>query len=138
MATGFLKIPKTLLSEGEYTELDPVAVVLYGLLADRQGLSVKNGWRDEEGRAYIFFPREDLAKILRVSERTIRSKMTLLKKAGLIRETRQGAQKANRIYVNMPFTSMTGKDCRSEKPSSCMTGKNDRSLTKRPEIIAAK
>ena len=28
---------------------------LYGILLDRMGLSVKNGWLDEQGRVYIIF-----------------------------------------------------------------------------------
>ena len=37
-------------------DLSTDAKTLYGILLDRMGLSVKNGWLDEQGRVYIIFP----------------------------------------------------------------------------------
>mgnify|MGYP002237312830 CR=1 FL=1 len=40
--------------------------VLYGLLLDRMGLSIKNRWFDEEDRVYIIFTVEELAELLKL------------------------------------------------------------------------
>ena len=40
------------------------AKTLYGILLDRMGLSVKNGWLDEQGRMYIIFPVQEVMDAL--------------------------------------------------------------------------
>ena len=45
---NFYRIPKTLLTDPRYKSVSIEAKVLYGLLLDRMGLSVKNGWMDSE------------------------------------------------------------------------------------------
>ena len=47
-----------------FRELSCEAKVLYGLLLDRMGLSIKNRWFDEEDRVYIIFTVEELAELL--------------------------------------------------------------------------
>lgn len=56
---SFYRIPKTLLTDPRYKSVSIEAKVLYGLLLDRMGLSVKNGWMDSEKRVYIYFTQED-------------------------------------------------------------------------------
>ena len=43
------------------------AKVLYGLLLDRMGLSLKNGWLDEEGRVCIIFTIADIKAMRKLS-----------------------------------------------------------------------
>ena len=38
--------------------------MLYGLMLDRMGLSVRNGWLDSEGRVYIYFTLDDALAML--------------------------------------------------------------------------
>lgn len=56
----FYRIPKLLFTEPMFKGLSSEAKILYGLLLDRMSLSIKNGWFDEEGRAYIYFAIEDM------------------------------------------------------------------------------
>lgn len=51
---SFYRIPNPLLTD---KNVSIEAKVLYGLLLDRMGLSVKNGWMDSEKRVYIYFPQ---------------------------------------------------------------------------------
>ena len=46
-------MPKILFRDIKFKNLSTDAKTLYGILLDRMGLSVKNGWLDEQGRVYI-------------------------------------------------------------------------------------
>ncbi len=61
---AFFKIPKLLFSEPEFKDVSIGAKLLYGLMLDRMSLSVKNGWFDEDGRAYIYFTISDISEQL--------------------------------------------------------------------------
>ncbi|MCI9515061.1 MAG: replication initiator A domain-containing protein, partial [Oscillospiraceae bacterium] len=50
---SFYRIPKVLLTDQRYRGVSMEAKVLYGLMLDRMGLSVRSGWMDSEGRVYI-------------------------------------------------------------------------------------
>ena len=41
---SFYRFPKALFTDSRFREISVEAKVLYGLLLDRMGLSVKNGW----------------------------------------------------------------------------------------------
>ena len=49
---SFYRIPKTLLTDPRYKSVSIEAKVLCGLLPDRMGLFVKNGWMDSDKRVY--------------------------------------------------------------------------------------
>ena len=61
---SFYRIPKTLLTDPRYKSVSIEAKVLYGLLLDRMGLSVKNGWMDSSNRVYIYFTQEDAMALM--------------------------------------------------------------------------
>ena len=61
---SFYRIPKTLLTDPRYKSVSIEAKVLYGLLLDRMGLSVKNNWMDIEKRIYIYFTQEDAMTLI--------------------------------------------------------------------------
>ena len=56
----FYRIPKILFTDPLFKGVSVEAKVLYGLLLDRMGLSVKNNWLDGEGRVYIIFTIADV------------------------------------------------------------------------------
>ena len=47
---SFYRIPKALMTDPRYKSVSVEAKVLYGLLLDRMGLSVKNNWMDSDRR----------------------------------------------------------------------------------------
>lgn len=57
----FYRMPKALFDGALSLE----AATLYGLMLDRVGLSVKNGWTDGLGRVFIYFVQKDVQKFLR-------------------------------------------------------------------------
>jgi len=83
----------------EFEGINNDARVLYAVLRDRHDLSMKNQWVNENGEVYILFSREEMCKLLGVSENTILKTMKILKEKKLIEEERQGFGKPNRIYV---------------------------------------
>ena len=91
-------------NESKYFELmkNGTARELYMLLKDRNDLSIKNGWVDEEGYIYFYFKQEELAEKLRVSLPTLRKAFKELKNADLIHVVRQGMNMPNIIYLLQP------------------------------------
>lgn len=99
MTKSFLKFPMAFINGDEYRGLSTVAKLLYAYLADRHALSLKNGWKDENGRVFIFYTRKEASKALGVSDRRIGQYFCELAERGLIIEKRQGVGKANLIFV---------------------------------------
>ena len=75
------------------------AKTLYGILLDRMGLSVKNGWLDEQGRVYIIFPVQEVMDALGCADNKATKLFRELEKFGLIERKRRGLGKPNLIYV---------------------------------------
>ena len=61
---SFYRIPKMLFTAECFRGLSCEAKVLYGLMLDRMGLSIKNRWFDEEDRVYIVFTVEEIAEMM--------------------------------------------------------------------------
>jgi hypothetical protein len=60
MQFSFYEIPKMLFVNPYYSKISGDAKLLYGIMLDKMCLSQKNGWIDENGRAYILFSLEDV------------------------------------------------------------------------------
>jgi hypothetical protein len=88
------------LFEKEFEDLSSDSRMLYMLLSDRRGLSLKNHWVNDNGEIYLIFPREEMRSMLRLSEPTIIKVMNELKRHNLIEEERLGQGKPNRIYLS--------------------------------------
>lgn len=96
---SFVRIPKLLLNDPKFADLSYGAVLAYGILLDRMGLSIKNGWHDENNRVYIRYKVEDLSEILGKSEDTVSAYLKELENIGLIERTRSGLGKGKITYV---------------------------------------
>lgn len=75
------------------------AKVLYSILCYRLELSIENNWCDEQGYAYLIFPRDEMAYMLNVTEKTAGVAMKELVSNGLVLEKRQYHNKPNSIYI---------------------------------------
>ena len=60
----FYRLPKALFTNERYKDLSDSAKILYGLMLDRMGLSIKNRWLDEQDRVYIIFTLEDVQEFM--------------------------------------------------------------------------
>lgn len=64
---AFYRIPRQLVTGNYFKNLSTDAKLLYGLLLDRMSLSMKNGWYDEQGRVYIYYPLDEIQEALSCS-----------------------------------------------------------------------
>lgn len=89
----FYRIPKLLITDEFFREISSDAKILYGLMLDRMSLSIKNGWIDEQKRAYIYFSVEDAMESLNIGRNKALKIMTELDSEsgiGLIERRKQG------------------------------------------------
>ena len=114
---SFYRIPKILFTDERFKSLSIDAKMLYGLMLDRMGLSVKNNWFDGENRVYIYFTLEDACEFMGQSQSKMVRIMAELddkKGIGLIERKKQGQGKPTIIYVKN-FSSLVLKKDRSPK-----------------------
>ena len=95
----FYRIPKVLFTDKSFSKLSCEAKVLYGLFIDRMGLSMKNGWVDEEDRVYIYFKQDEAKGFLGCGLKKCNMIFAELAEIGLIEKRRQGLGKPDCIYV---------------------------------------
>ena len=99
---SFYRIPKMLFTAECFRGLSCEAKVLYGLMLDRMGLSIKNRWFDEEDRVYIVFTVEEIAEMMDCgTQKAVKlvKELDADKGIGLIEKKRLGLGKPNVIYV---------------------------------------
>ena len=130
----FYRIPKVLFTAECFRSLSCEAKVLYGLLLDRMGLSIKNRWFDEEDRVYIIFTVEELAELLNCgAQKVVRLLKELDVKSGigLIEKKRLGLGKPNVIYVKnfmiQELTRAEKQDLEAETLENTLNGENHNS-----------
>ena len=95
----FYRIPKVLFTDKSFSNLPCEAKVLYGLFIDRMGLSMKNGWVDEDDRVYIYFRQDEAKEFLGCGLKKCVSIFSELENIGLIERKRQGLGRPDYIYV---------------------------------------
>lgn len=96
---SYFRVPKILFRDIKFKDLSTDAKTLYGALLDRMGLSVKNGWLDEQGRVYIIFPVQEVMDALGCADNKATKLFRELEKFGLIERKRRGLGKPTLIYV---------------------------------------
>ncbi|MCD8397588.1 MAG: replication initiator protein A [Lachnospiraceae bacterium] len=116
---AFYRIPKALFTEPAFAGLSTDARLLYGLMLDRMGLSMRNGWMDEEGRTYIYYKLEQIQKDLCCGDQKAVKLLAELDGIGLIERKRQGFGKPMRIYVKQ-FSAVLAKP----RPDTCENHKS--------------
>lgn len=57
---SFYRVPKALVKADLFQKMSGDAKLLYAVLLDRMSLSIKNGWQDKHGNAYIICTIEEV------------------------------------------------------------------------------
>ena len=96
---SFIKIPRTLLLDSTFAPLSIQSKLLYGVLLDRMGLSMRNGWFDEENRVYIIYQISEIQDDLGFSKRKAIDYLTELEKFGLVEKKRRGRGLPSILYI---------------------------------------
>lgn len=95
----FYRIPKVLFTAPSFRQTSSDAKILYGLMLDRMGLSMRSGWLDEVGRVFIYFTLEEAMTAMGCGHTKAVALFTELDKAGLIERKKQGQGRPTKIYV---------------------------------------
>lgn len=98
----FYQMPKVLFTSDIYKGLSLGAKAMYSVLRDRQELSIKNNWVDEDEYIYLIYTVESLCDLLDISDKTVTKYKRELAKYELLFEKRMGQGKPNRLYVLKP------------------------------------
>jgi hypothetical protein len=117
----FYRLPKALFTNDRYKELSDGAKILYGLMLDRMGLSIKNGWLDEQNRVFITFTLEDATEQMNCkNDKGVKmfAELDTVKGVGLIERVRQGQGRPAIIYVRKFLES--AEVLTTEKPKSAL------------------
>ncbi len=95
----FLRVPKFLFTDSAFAAMSSDAKILYSLMLDRMGLSVKSGWLDEQNRVYIIFTHEEAQKSMNCGGDKCTKIFKELEEIGLIYRKKRGMGRPAIIYV---------------------------------------
>ena len=124
----FYRIPKVLMTEERFRKLSDSAKILYALMLNRLSLSLKNGWVDENNRAYIYYTIKDIMKTMNCATEKatkLAAELDTKKGVGLIERVRRGQGKPDLIYVKKfigeenPKNSLKENNASSSKIEIC-------------------
>ena len=141
---SFIRVPRLLMTGEEFKGLSTDAKLLYALLLDRMGLSMRNGWLDEEGRVYIYYTVDEIQEDLNCGHGKackLLAELDTVKGIGLIERKKQGQGKPTKIYVKqfaeresspqpvLPKSeSLHGRNTDGHTPENGMSGKRENSV----------
>ena len=97
-AQSFTQLPNFLFEAPTYQRLTNEAKILYAMILRRTDLSKKNHWQDEFDRIYIYYPINEVVKLLNCGRQKAVDTLRKLQYIGLIDIKKQGCGKPNRIY----------------------------------------
>ena len=90
-AFSFTRLPNFLFEAPTFKPLSNEAKVLYAFILRRTELSRKNGWADEYGRIYLYYPICEVVDLLRCGRQKAVNTLRELQYAGLVECGRQKA-----------------------------------------------
>lgn len=138
---SFYRIPKALFTDAHFQGVSMEAKLLYGLMLDRMGLSVRNGWLDNDGKVYIFFTLEDALAMLGYGKDKAVRLFKELDDIGLIERRKQGQGRPTRIYVKnfiLPADPGAGTPVpAAEEPLPQTSEKPKSALRDTPEVLTS-
>ena len=119
---NFIKIPKILLYDPIYADLKIADIIAYSRMLDRINLSIKNGWFDELGRAYIICSIKDVMEFAQCGKNKAIDILKALEEIGLIEKVKGAPGMGTRIYVknfipkaSQKFTNQTFGEANNEQ-----------------------
>lgn len=134
---SFIRIPKAMLTEKTFSSLSLQAKMLYGILLDRMGLSMKNGWFDSENKVYIIYQIAEIQEDLGFSKKKAIEYLAELETFGLVEKKRRGLGLPSILYVK---SFLVQRDCtRIDADESVGTSRGpEKGTSDGFEIVASK
>ena len=97
-SVSFTRLPNFLFEAPTFTPLSNEGKLLYAFILRRTELSRKNGWADEYGRIYLYYPICEVVALLHCGRQKAVNTLRELQYAGLVEIQKQGCGKPNRIF----------------------------------------
>lgn len=132
---SFYRGPRLLIKDERFKGLSSDAKLLYGLMLDRMSLSMKNGWLDDEHRAYIIYTIDNIREDLGCSkEKAVKvlAELDANKGIGLVEKIRRGLGKPDIIYVKNFIIQDEGRKEPLNDDVSTEVGKTDFKRSEKP------
>lgn len=132
---SFYRVPRLLIKDERFKGLSSDAKLLYGLMLDRMSLSMKNGWLDDENRAYIIYTIDNIREDLGCSkEKAVKvlAELDANKGIGLVEKIRRGLGKPDIIYVKNFIIQDEGRREPLNADVSTEVGKTDFKRSEKP------
>ena len=105
---SYFRIPRLLITSPRFKGLSTDAKLLYGMLLDRMSLSIKNGWQDKHGNAYIICTIEEVMDSIHCArQKAVKLLDELEQEFQLIERRRQGLGKPNLLYVKDLYAGLS-------------------------------
>ena len=114
----YFRIPRQLITNSKFKHVSTDAKLLYGMLLDRMGLSVRSKWCDDDGRVFIYYTVEEICEDMtcgRDKAMKLLAELDASKGIGLIERVKQGQGKPTKIYVKR-FTAGAVAPSRKQIP----------------------
>lgn len=132
---NFIRIPKAMLTDKTFASLSLQAKMLYGILLDRMGLSMKNGWFDSENKVYIIYQIAEIQEDLGFTKKKAIEYLGELEKFGLVEKKRRGLGLPSILYVK---SFLIKKDCsRSDFEESEISRGSKKDTYAKEEVVAS-
>ena len=96
---SFIRIPKLLITDNQFSELTIQAKMLYGLLLDRMAMSIKNKWVDSKNRVYVIYPIAEIQNDMHITRRKAMECLAELERKGLVEKQIRGSGMPNLLYI---------------------------------------
>lgn len=116
-SVSFTQLPNFLFEAPTYQPLSNEAKILYAMILRRSDLSRKNGWADEYGRIYLYYPINEVVALLHCGRQKAVNTLRELQYADLIAIKKQGSGKPNRIYPKS-YEAVSNTDCKDSRPGT--------------------
>ena len=132
---SFYRVPRLMIKDERFKGLSSDAKLLYGLMLDRMSLSMKNGWLDDENRAYIIYTIDNIREDLGCSkEKAVKvlAELDANKGIGLVEKIRRGLGKPDIIYVKNFIIQDEGRKEPLNADVSTEVGKTDFKRSEKP------
>ena len=95
----FYRVPKALIDDARYRGISNDAKLLYALLLDRLSLSLRSGWQDEQGSAYLYYSVAAVREALDCCKEKACKLLRELEDTRLIERRPQGRGNPDRICL---------------------------------------
>ncbi len=105
----YYRMYSLLFEDSRYSDLHLESIVLYSMLLSRVSLSVKNGWRDEKQRVFVYCTVDEAGHFLRCGRDKAMKTLRELEQYGLIIRRKQSRGKPDEIYV-LPLQEVVKTD----------------------------